>query len=125
MFVPYELAVLAKQKGFDEDCLKFYYGDGWGLTSDSIFKTSSDSNPIDAPTYDQLQNWLRTKHKIYIELIIDGWQDDTNVSDEYIGYRALIWEIGKPKPHHNDDLGMSDYYTILQVALKDALNRIV
>lgn len=77
-----------------------------------------------APSQSHLRKWLKDVHKIYIELIIDGWSNDECVSDEYIGYRAFVWEIGKPKPHYNDDLGMGTYETILEIALLHSLTLI-
>jgi hypothetical protein len=76
------------------------------------------------PTQTALRRWLLEKHKIYIELIIDGWGNDDAITEENIGYRAFVWQIGKPRPHHNDDLGMTTYERILEVALEHALNLI-
>ena len=76
------------------------------------------------PTQTALRRWLLEKHKIYIELIVDGWGNDDLITEENIGYRAFVWQIGKPRPQHNDDLGMSTYEKILELALQHSLNLI-
>lgn len=47
--------------------------------------------------------WLRTTLGIFIELVPDGYNKECVTED--ICYRVFIWEMNKPKPHHNDDLG--------------------
>lgn len=125
-FVPYNLAALLKEKGFNEPCFAWYtlVTEKLTLSTSMVEHGQIYKDYSLAPTYDQVLDWLRVKHKIYIELIIDGWQDDENVNEEYIGYRAFVWQVGKSKPHHNDDLGMSDYHTILILAIKHAINLI-
>ena len=73
LFVPYELALLAKNAGFDEPCLRFYQNSE--ELSDSLTdldiphftnkKTGTYS--CIAPLYQQLIDWFYDKHKISIE----------------------------------------------------------
>ena len=65
LFVPYILALLAKEKGFNEDCLMFYYHQE--LNSDNIFKQYPE-HCVDAPLYQQLIDWFRGKHNIIITI---------------------------------------------------------
>jgi hypothetical protein len=58
-----------------------------------------------APEQWQVVEFLRLKYGIIIELLVDGWGDDNSISNEFLCYRIFIWQIGKPKPHHNDDVG--------------------
>ena len=117
-FVNYNLALKLKELGFDEPCFAFYQKE---FTIDiptmvdddneyrlSGFRTCKNSeipaHYTSAPLYQQVVEWLRQKG-IIIELIVDGWGDDNCVNEENLCYRIFIWQIGKPKPHHNDDLG--------------------
>lgn len=77
LFVPYELALKLKEKGFDEKCLGFYYNpkkifskekDVWELEILNFFKPSSNSEleeintfTIAAPLYQQVIDWLALK----------------------------------------------------------------
>jgi len=81
LFLPYELAVMAKEKGFDDHCFMFYYNNGKGntLTDDAIFKTGTDSNPVNAPLYQQIFDWLESVKKIKVRKIpstsgVDWWE---------------------------------------------------
>lgn len=66
-FIPYELAVKLKEKGFREKCVWHYYDD----TKDS-YKSSLPQcynyggNTSDAPTISQVLKWLRDEKKIHI-----------------------------------------------------------
>lgn len=78
-FVPFELAVKLREKGFNEQCLayytedtEFYYNTSYGSDVESAFK-SFNSKPdticgkrIDAPTISQVLKWLRKEKKIHI-----------------------------------------------------------
>lgn len=86
LFIPYELAVIAKEKGFDEPCIMFYeknndelkFGindDYWGDYSVFIKWNSKNKKPwkpfcevIAAPLYQQIIDWFYDK-KIVINLI--------------------------------------------------------
>lgn len=89
-FIPYELAVLAKQKGFNEPCIAEYYKRRLTFYKnlDESFKSELDAecdvlmtytnsglnhffdkeNTCTAPLYQQILDWFRTNHKIYIYL---------------------------------------------------------
>ena len=80
-FVPYDIAVKLKEKGFKEQCLayytkdsNFYYNTSYGSDVENAFK-SFNSRPnhicgkrIDAPTISQVLKWLRESKDIHIEL---------------------------------------------------------
>ena len=74
LFVPYELALKLKEKGFDEPCY------GCRITVDNLFKNNDDvhvySEPknynnwngrLSAPLYQQVIDWFETKG-IYISI---------------------------------------------------------
>lgn len=66
----YETAMLAKEKGFDENVFKnsFCYdkNGNWKNTIDVI-----KEERIFAPTQALLQKWLREKHDIYVTVDVD------------------------------------------------------
>ena len=94
LFCPYNISLLAKEKGFDEDCLTFYekdlnkpyqyilrailattflnapypnthfYNDLFTGYKNSVKPFGSEI--VTAPLYQQLVDWLREKHKIRI-----------------------------------------------------------
>lgn len=68
LFIPYELAVIAKEKGFDETCLGYY--DSKFKELNIVGKYPYDTAPIHviAPTFQQIIDWFRECKKIYIQL---------------------------------------------------------
>lgn len=78
LFVPYELALLAKEKGFDEPCLGWWCDKenlpvgqkvtledkefGFCKNSDERFQYYSWKEMCTSPLYQQLVDWLRDKH---------------------------------------------------------------
>lgn len=77
-----------------------------------------------APTQSLLAKWLREEHGIHIELLIDGWGDDNCVTDDFLCYRCFIWQVGKPRPKHNEDLGAGEYEKMFEIGLQEALKLI-
>lgn len=71
LFVPYELAKLAKEKGFDESCLARFFSEKLTIATTFGSKNSDDVpkeynfNCI-APLYQQLVDWFREKYHIHI-----------------------------------------------------------
>lgn len=79
-FVPYELAVKLKEKGFREKCFAFYYKQGgfqWncmradtGLVNVSWacfnYNDIVNGDKINAPTISQVLKWLREEKKIFV-----------------------------------------------------------
>lgn len=71
LFLPYELAVIAKEKGFDERCFTYYYKGE--IQSISVLPFESEDKVI-APLYQQAIDWLEEKHRIFImPYPRDGW----------------------------------------------------
>lgn len=79
LFVPYELAVMAKEKGFDELCICWYTGaknlvdskynrEGGYLNNSHFAIKKVELNRCTAPLYQQIQNWLFDKHGIFISM---------------------------------------------------------
>lgn len=67
LFAPFEIAILAKNKGFDEKCLKFFNHKGKlytaieeGISNSDVEMCLPDGN-VAAPIYPQLIDWLTSK----------------------------------------------------------------
>ncbi len=73
LFIPYGLAVILKGKGFDDECIAYYNHRRellfmtMGLTN-SDAKQSLPNGNITAPLYQQVIDWFRRKHNVYIEI---------------------------------------------------------
>lgn len=72
LFIPYPLAVLAKEKGFDEQFTLAYYNSGKELCN-GINMNEPINNSLNcrvgnivAPLYQQIVDWFREKHDIHI-----------------------------------------------------------
>lgn len=86
-FVPYELAVKLKEKGFREKCFaRYYYSDkayfernSYDPDTNSILYCYNDDKDlgrfyIDAPTISQVLKWLRKKNiHLYTDVDNEGW----------------------------------------------------
>lgn len=121
LFVPYELAVLAKEKGFDEPCAGYYntndkkpvlcaFFNYTGVRYASLYKKHQHSSDPIAPLYQQLVDWFRERHDINIVFDL--------TSEEF----CFIIESLKP-PEDKWAYG-TDYYSALTEALKEAFKLI-
>ena len=89
-FVPFELAVKLKEKGFDEECLAYYTSEYTLYTNKVVlcddkylevaeidyeeclrsYNTQKDRllrTIVDAPTIPQVLKWLRNTHNLHVE----------------------------------------------------------
>jgi len=74
LFVPSGIALMAKEKGFDEECISFYSNGvlnmsriesfDWYIVNSEMEKQGL--NYVSAPLYQQLIDWFRYKHGIVI-----------------------------------------------------------
>jgi len=66
LFIPYNLALLAKEKGFDGRCLAGYENEVFTLYKDENMSGWCNRNlpegEITAPLYQQLVDWFRENH---------------------------------------------------------------
>lgn len=125
LFVPYELAVKLKEKGFDEYCFAHYEVNNNVIIKRAILKSSAqiyynqnNINPNNqygdrfctAPLYQQAVDWLREKHNIHIEIVtgghpkkyyvfvpkmVGGWIYDGNNQKEFDYYDGLVAGINE------------------------------
>lgn len=128
-FVTYEIAQKLLALGFDLESFECYCvvwpdgeiaigGKGW-----VDIMQRRDHTCICCPSWEQAREFLENRG-FYIEDVIDGWGKDDEVSDEHIGHRIFIWEVGQPKPGVADDIGMSDYFTILHEAIDHCITKL-
>ncbi len=115
LFIPYELAVIAKEKGFDEPCFGY-----WNLTNgQSImypFITSNKANVVAAPLYQQIVDWFREKHKVIITI-------DTNLFGKSFGHITSYNYVTMSRWANNEGEPL-DYYEALNKAILEAFKLI-
>ncbi len=69
LFLNFDVAKLARQKGFDEKCIGYFDSNGNPICADSLFNTNRNSllmNLVAAPIHKQVTDWLKQKHKITV-----------------------------------------------------------
>ena len=70
LFVPYEIAIVAKSQGFNEPCLAYYERQQLSNIVEYSNSKLRQENLINgqclAPTYQQLFDWFREKHDRYL-----------------------------------------------------------
>jgi len=112
LFLPYDLALLAKEKGFDEPCMKGVK-DGHEFTTCGFNLTNSgNTHEYTLPLYQQLVDWFRMKG---IEVRVD-------VYSKFCGY--FIKKINKGEMDivkHDEVIG---YYECFYAALTEAFKLI-
>ncbi len=129
LFVPYELALLAKEKGFDEPCLAWHQKSEIlnhvdemvmymvGQPNNYQIYTTHDwdevASNVNAPLYQQLNDWFRETHNLNIQIKINDWNkyfcEITNVKGSFF---------------HSAHYAEEDYYTALTKAFKEAFKLI-
>lgn len=111
-FVPLSIAIMLRDIKFNEPCVARYLTDDSGRL---IIKDRNDASPdYQAPTYQQVIDWLRIKHHITIAIT-----PDTKALAKY-GWISSIYHFNsKPmKDHYSHDA----YYAAMDSAIIDAIN---
>lgn len=116
LFVPYGIAVMAKDAGFNESCFAYYDRQNLLFTSSVSNKDWSKkqckSDLHTAPLYQQLTDWFREKHKIEVNIFsvlpfiygysfeyMDAWSKEDKSTALHLLDQVLYAEkqtIGKP-----------------------------
>ena len=120
LFVPYELAVKLKEKGFDEPVIASYKSEFKNDIYPTKYWSEDNRNSmwiegiISAPLYQQVIDWFREKHNLHIEVRrnLDGWA--YNIIEFSKGNKCII-----SKPNETED-----YYQELKTAIEEALKLI-
>lgn len=118
----YEVAKLAKEKGFNEKCYHFYQKGV--LESDECFNRYNKGVEYicSAPTQSHLQRWLREERGVIVEVFVD---DDSNMPLTYNIHRYKDWNWECVCHHHGNYYAINDWELCLEDALKYALKNLV
>lgn len=113
LFVPYEIALKLKEKGFDEPCFKVY--DNQSFLQEEEVMDELKLEKILAPLYQQVIDWFREKHNLLIYAV--PFKDHAADVNDPLEWN---WTI------HNKDVGrgLNDYYEALTKAIREALKLI-
>lgn len=68
LFIPYELALIAKEKGFNEDCLAAYSFNSKEIIGIGYY---TDNRQLLAPLYEQMIDWLEDKFDFFFERLMN------------------------------------------------------
>lgn len=127
LFVPYELALKLKEKGFEEKCLGYYLGQRQNPNENDFILEENQCNKehpdwvstISAPLYQQVVDWVREKHGIHLEV------SRRSVNNSYIEYNPYVYDKFQDR-HTEGTLGdeYHNYYEALTGAIVEALKLI-
>jgi len=121
LFIPYELAVIAKEKGFNEPCFGFYTEEYKELifSQPKIHLSNSlPTKPLNAPMYQQIVDWFREKHNI--EVSVKSWKNEGDGKVIYVYSNKIL---GLPSTFRFD-FKSELYYETLNKAIEEAFNLI-
>lgn len=138
LFIPYELALLAKEKGFDEPCFGFfkYKNKTVVLFQDKLCDPSCNSDiknddfiEATAPLYQQLIDWFREKHNIQIHSTLRIPKEAIKAAEGKLKhldfkYAFYIYMEEKNPRIIGKDYRSNDYYEALNQTIKEAFKLI-
>ena len=121
LFVPQELALKLKEKGFDEECLARWFCANNEkpilLLNTTLTKEDKDSDILtSAPLYQQVQDWFREKHFINIHA-------DSLGLISYYGFVGKIGNYSNAKKLTVESKVLT-YYEALTKAIEEAIKLI-
>lgn len=120
LFVPYELALSLKEKGFDEPCLAAYDGVEMLCThSKNVFSPLNYNSPsgghyASAPLYQEVIDWLREKKRIQVAV------NSTIEANEW-HFDVLDMNKGSDAYGYHCFSGYKSYYEALYQAIEEAI----
>ena len=116
LFLDKELSQLAKDKGFDDECLASHNSIHGFVLGNEQFTSNQP-----APLYQQIIDWFREKHKIII--VIDFYNDGNEWLDTR--FKIKISEFKHFKTHDSFVLNeINSYYEALDKAIEEAFKLI-
>ena len=125
LFAPYELSLLAKEKGFNEPCLAGFkkYKDEFAITI-----IDNHHSYIQAPLFQQLVDFLREEHNIIVsgDLAIDNKKGELYYVAVITKY-SIVKNGDKNKYLYNRNMLIGKYDSpviAINKALEQALNLI-
>ena len=120
LFAPYELAVLAKEKEFNEDCLAAYSFHSKEIIGIGVY---TNNGQLLAPLYQQLVDWFREKHGINVEVKIYSRKFDVPNNEANMKFNITVIH-----PIKGDCVPRGkfiDYHQALTTALTEAFKLIM
>jgi hypothetical protein len=125
LFLPYELAVRAKEKGFNDLCFAlvteknslFYLdiSDKKELVFDQKVEMYNGSPCVPAPLYQQIVDWFRIKKAISVEI---SWNEHMKM------WQGVIQDFRDPVNTYDDYGTSEDYYTTYNAVITEAFKLI-
>jgi len=117
-FVSFETAKLAKEKGFDIHCKKYFNQKNGECYENMDFPYNSFNGNLFAPTQALLQKWLRGVHNVHVYL---NPKFDL-INPETVNYFWVILCNKHNKIEQKASYGVGgSYWTIYEEALEEAL----
>lgn len=136
LFVPYELALKLKEKGFNEECFAKWVIELEPQHKVLIFKEhkdyetfkgiKNDNNILAAPLYQQVIEWFIKTHNILIEITLDlGYEYESGKFSDNI-YLINLYNMKNPTdskcPNFQRQSGEQlEYIPTINKAIKEAL----
>ena len=125
LFVSYELALLAKEKGFNEPCLACFSDlhnapNSILLTGNyPYFFYKNDMCSLSAPLYQQLVDWFREDHKIEVVVL-----SNTHTCSKDVKWEWSLYSLTNKKIIKYPVLNVPSYYQAITASLTEAFKLI-
>lgn len=121
-FVLYAVAKILKEKGFDEECFGYFDNKdhmlhyAFGIATFKSMTKETQAKQVLAPTYQQVIEWFRTKHKILISI--------DYMIYPLIRYVIVSFENDKPVVKYKACYTLNYHQNALDYVIDDALEMI-
>ena len=120
LFLPYELALIAKQKGFNEPCLGYWEIDNLGtnlfIPSHPCRFEETAVNQVTAPLYQQVIDWLRDEYNLHISM--------QTIVNEPNNFGWSMFKGAKYSCENSTNESGKNYYEALAEAIEQAFKLI-
>ena len=84
-YCSYEIAVLLKEKGFDEPCWNYYYNSKLEHYFRPVKNSEWPLNRVSAPTHQMALKWLREIYHCHV-IIEYTFKADAKLTNDYVSY---------------------------------------
>ncbi len=116
LFIPYELAIKAKEMGFNEECLATQVKNGTPVVQIHPVKNSTLESMLPSiicvPIYQQIVDWFREKHQIEIAYKLTG------------SNHRFCWVKNESKPIEFTKGDVGGYYGAFNKAIEESFKLI-
>lgn len=128
LFVPYELAAIAKEKDFDEPCMGYWNDEVFNWMTDYHQNHGGETNSefekishlVAAPIYQQLIDWFKEKYSLHIVIECDFLH-----GEKVWDYRIIKIKEHEIKHNIKDCIAtLPSFYSALNDALTEAFKLI-